>query len=1115
METEDTELDVEGVDDDGPSSLGLDMDPNELPSASSHLSPELSQHPWLTFDEQFNSHIPTVILHDDMDESSRATIHQMIKEENSYLQTKKIMRCKNKGLKTLFIPKKPKKLSSFNTRWTEEEKDLFKEGIDEHGHRWKKIADVIKTRNHVQVKNYARNYLQNQTASKDGQDFSNKCSVKVLESQTSQRLEADGEGPMDGNEEHGGDSKEDQHLLVLDDEEEEDVDIDVEETSDIEQKGPGLQSTLLFGDILRHSVPIDNTDLDSQQDKTSDFAGNTEQGNENLDQKQRATINQKTITKLKDSKSPSPEMQTDIGADDVDVNIAVNVAAIMNDNGLLNIKTENQSSEEDAELTICLSGQTTNPRKDRRLKKNRRGWKGSRKRMKESSEEECSEDECEALVVVPVIDSVTTTQESSLPGNMRPGRGLKTRKKEGMKQNKRKARRKQILVKEEMEFEVKSEEHDYYSEGYMEIESEMEKGGCDRKEHEITSGIKTVFVRNKDYTQLCKSSLDEKSVIARIVQSEPDATSSADTQHSSSEGSGQQNTSGCSSMGQIVKEFEEKRTLELSHQQVSRDPPSFEALQTPTTEDSEASNERNVGPECSKEHQDKDDDRDKTGSGDGEDEGSNNAGQTTGGEESDDEDEGSNNAGQTTGGEESNDDTNSFEQIKDQSCEESDEEIIEPPKEEVTLDPSHVTEGEKEAHPNFFDFSSSAKTPERYLAIRNHIIKFWLKIKPTYLNKTAARNGLKSGGDVNLIGLIHEYLESIGAINFGAYNPNQQKVKKRRSTVERWANMYDPEAKTSRLESMRPRRKIFSKFPGDIDDKTSSVIEKQKKPKSKPPKPPAYDPFKLIDCHKFSSTLPAPFSVKVKGDAMVTMDVHSHLSTTEVIGLLGGDFDPVRAILEVRIARPCRSLSTGMQCEMDPVSQTEACEDIQSAGCRVVGWYHSHPTFSPNPSIRDIETQGHFQDWFSQDTKTPFIGVIVSPYHSRQLVTSKINCLTVSQQWSPDHQCWRPYKFDFSVYQDKDVVASHQQLLSIASHLIAEFAQYKYRVEMLWVCPGQSGITYLEKMLESISTSLCGCEETKAETVSKLKYMVYAHFDNPTIIKDSTLDVTLSFDSSP
>lgn len=42
---------------------------------------------------------------------------------------------------------------------------------------------------------------------------------------------------MVGNEENGGVSKEDQHLPVLGDEEEEDVDIDVEETSDIEQKG--------------------------------------------------------------------------------------------------------------------------------------------------------------------------------------------------------------------------------------------------------------------------------------------------------------------------------------------------------------------------------------------------------------------------------------------------------------------------------------------------------------------------------------------------------------------------------------------------------------------------------------------------------------------------------------------------------------------------------------------------------------------------------------------------------------------------------------------------------------------------------------------------------------
>ena len=45
---------------------------------------------------------------------------------------------------------------------------------------------------------------------------------------------------------------------------------------------------------------------------------------------------------------------------------------------------------------------------------------------------------------------------------------------------------------------------------------------------------------------------------------------------------------------------------------------------------------------------------------------------------------------------------------------------------------------------------------------------------------------------------------------------------------------------------------------------------------------------------------------------------HAHLSTTEVIGLLGGTFDSDGRVLDVRLARPCRSLSTGMQCEMDP-----------------------------------------------------------------------------------------------------------------------------------------------------------------------------------------------------
>lgn len=64
---------------------------------------------------------------------------------------------------------------------------------------------------------------------------------------------------------------------------------------------------------------------------------------------------------------------------------------------------------------------------------------------------------------------------------------------------------------------------------------------------------------------------------------------------------------------------------------------------------------------------------------------------------------------------------------------------------------------------------------------------------------------------------------------------------------------------------------------------------------------------------------------------------------------------------QIRAAEPCNSVSTGLQCEMDPVSQTQARDLLSSLGLAVVGWYHSHPSFQPNPSVRDINTQDQFQ----------------------------------------------------------------------------------------------------------------------------------------------------------
>lgn len=82
----------------------------------------------------------------------------------------------------------------------------------------------------------------------------------------------------------------------------------------------------------------------------------------------------------------------------------------------------------------------------------------------------------------------------------------------------------------------------------------------------------------------------------------------------------------------------------------------------------------------------------------------------------------------------------------------------------TTFDRFQVSDQEILQNPEWFKQKYS-KTPDRYLKIRNHMLDCWQACKPKYLTKTSARKGLKDCGDVNAIGRVHEYLESIGAIN--------------------------------------------------------------------------------------------------------------------------------------------------------------------------------------------------------------------------------------------------------------------------------------------------------------------------------------------------------------
>ncbi|XP_045147739.1 deubiquitinase MYSM1 isoform X1 [Echinops telfairi] len=417
------------------------------------------------------------------------------------------------------------------------------------------------------------------------------------------------------------------------------------------------------------------------------------------------------------------------------------------------------------------------------------------------------------------------------------------------------------------------------------------------------------------------------------------------------------------------------------------------------------------------------------------------------------------------------------------------EEELKPPEQEIEIDRNVIQEEEKQAIPEFFE-GRQAKTPERYLKIRNYILDQWEICKPKYLNKTSVRPGLKNCGDVNCIGRIHTYLELIGAINFGCeqavYNKPQPvdkvRIRDRKDTAEAYQL-------AQRLQSMRTRRRRVRDPWGnwcdakDLEGQTfehlsaEELARRREEGKCKPgkslkgPRPTksSFDPFQLIPCNFFSEEKQEPFQVKVASEALLIMDLHAHASMAEVIGLLGGRYSEVDKIVEVCAAEPCNSLSTGLQCEMDPVSQTQASETLALRGYRVIGWYHSHPAFDPNPSLRDIDTQAKYQSYFSRGG-AKFIGMIVSPYNrNNPLPYSQITCLVISDEISADGSYRLPYKFEV------------QQMLEEPQWgLVFEKTRWiieKYRlshssVPMDKIFHRDSDLTCLQKLLECLRKTL-------------------------------------------
>ncbi|CAB1331413.1 unnamed protein product [Coregonus sp. 'balchen'] len=218
-----------------------------------------------------------------------------------------------------------------------------------------------------------------------------------------------------------------------------------------------------------------------------------------------------------------------------------------------------------------------------------------------------------------------------------------------------------------------------------------------------------------------------------------------------------------------------------------------------------------------------------------------------------------------------------------------------------------------------------------------------------------------------------------------------------------WLQKYQPSADMSLVsevedDEMRDEEEKEGKTPLPTDDKNRknklelhdiSLVPKRGEREIIPvryctlgTRDAARDPHTLVELSAFSAINRfQPFNVAVSSNVMLLMDFHCHLTTSEVVGYLGGRWDTNTQLLTVLRAFPCRTRLA----DRDSASavEEEICQNLFIQGLSLVGWYHSHPRGPALPSLQDIDSQMDHQLRLqgSSNGFQPCLGIICGPYY--------------------------------------------------------------------------------------------------------------------------------------
>ncbi|XP_019617595.1 PREDICTED: MPN domain-containing protein-like [Branchiostoma belcheri] len=233
---------------------------------------------------------------------------------------------------------------------------------------------------------------------------------------------------------------------------------------------------------------------------------------------------------------------------------------------------------------------------------------------------------------------------------------------------------------------------------------------------------------------------------------------------------------------------------------------------------------------------------------------------------------------------------------------------------------------------------------------------------------------------------------------------------------------------------------------------------------------PDQDPNTLVEYSHFSALgKMQPFTMSITTNCLLLMDFHCHLTTSEVVGYLGGKWDPASQHLSILQAFPCRCRLGDKENAI--VVEEEIRQGMMLRGLSLVGWYHSHPHCQADPSLRDVDCQMEYQVAMKGlgATYQPCVGFIVAPFPlSEPIVESAIQAFWVMPppEHKP-HEYGMPMSMNFTAIQDSYLTQDVVNEMKWVSDYYSGAPDFLFFKE-----PWHQDKTFLEKVKGSLAKKL-------------------------------------------